>query len=134
MKNININGIVRKLPIQKCMGKISVQSNCTGKVETRRKPSGIPRQQSETVQVSTHKCCINLGKIQFEQFLVKYNVIVYHRSSTHISRNVFQQIRRNRTLKMKFQRKLIQKEIVIERYSIATIANDFLKSWPTISE
>ncbi len=30
--------------------------------------------------------------------------------------------------------KKLNKEIVSERYSVATIANDFLKSWPTISE
>ncbi len=35
-------------------------------------------------------------------------------------------------LKTKFQRKLILK--LSERYSIAIIANDFLKSWPTINE
>ncbi len=35
-------------------------------------------------------------------------------------------------LKTKFQRKLILK--LSERYSVATIANDFLKNWLTISE
>ncbi len=37
-------------------------------------------------------CSVNLGNIQLKQFLVGDDVILYHRTSTRIRRNVFNRL------------------------------------------